>query len=135
MNVKKTIINLNRVLGTNDQIYKVPYELTQQKVQQPIKAVVDLPNKVIINYPLFAETVNGRCAMSGVLISKCVYDFTGESVLQQIDLNRSEIELFILFIYCMSFITHRLYQPERNIELFEKLVGRVIMFNIIFLIF
>lgn len=89
MNIKQTIINLDRVLGAP----LVP-KVTSAKVAaakalattKPIATTKPVTNNPPIEIDLgdFVEKVNGRCAVTGLYIGKATFQFTGQDLIHQL---------------------------------------------------
>lgn len=119
----ETLRNLDRVLGIRQQTVKIR---RSQAFKKPV-APATLP-KTNINFPDFVEKVNGRCAFTGLIIGKAVYEFTGHDLNEQLFTN-PDLTLLLISgdIALVTAMTLALYKPMNYEDLWE--FGEIVMYR------
>lgn len=120
----ETLRNLDRVLGIRQQTVKI------RRSQVFKKAAPTLPTlpKTNINFPDFVEKVNGRCAATGLIAGKAMYEFTGQDLNEQLFLN-PDLSLLLITgdIALVTALTLALYKPMNYEDLWE--FGEIVMYR------
>lgn len=127
MNIKQTIINLDRVLGTTKPPPPPVPKVTPVKAVAAAKPVANNP-PMEINLGDFVEKVNGRCAVTGLYIGKATFQFTGQDLIHQLVDDPVKSSMLIgSDITIVLFLSALLYKKIDYENLFE--FGEIVMYR------
>jgi hypothetical protein len=122
MNYKKTLVNLDKVLGIRNTV-KI-----KKKVAKPSKPNPEPSKEAPKPYWNYAEVVNGRCAMLGQVLGPYVYATKGLTLYDQIvHYPLATVSLAgVLWAYIagMSMVGGQFYNPKGTLENIELGLGQ-----------
>lgn len=118
--VKKTLKNLDRVLGIRSKTLKLRKKIVKPKVVKDSKLTAD-----------YFEKLSGRCALSGLYIGKAMYIYTGQDIIHQlVDNPLTSSSLIVTDIGLMSILTAIIYKEtdyNNMIDLWQMVLYRFVM--------
>lgn len=127
----ETLRNLDRVLGIKQQTMKMKKpQAVRFQPKPPVVPVVPVVPEVIrtINFPDYVEKLNGRCAVSGLVIGKSVYQFSGLGLVEQLFTNPEMSMLFVTVdIAIITLLTTIFYKPINYNDAWE--FGLIVMYR------
>lgn len=107
--VKKTLKNLDRVLGIRSKTLKIRKRLVKPIVVESSKFTAD-----------YFEKLSGRCALSGLYIGKALYIYTNQDIIHQlVDNPLVSSSLLVTDVTLMSMITSMIYKETDYNNMFE----------------
>lgn len=129
----ETLRNLDRVLGVKQQTMKIrrpsPAKFQAPSAVPNVPQVPQVPQVIrTINFPDFVEKLNGRCAVSGLIIGKSVYQFSGNGLIEQLLNNPDMAMLYVsLDIAVITLLTTIFYKNIDYNNAWE--FGEIVMYR------
>ena len=127
MSIRKTLVNLDKVLGTKPKLPSYTTKIRKKPKKPEPEPVITVP-KIDKTYWELAEVVNGRMATLGQGIAPYIYYTKGLTLVDQVTMyTEPALILSIIFgayITLTSYMTFPLYDKNGRVENVELLIGQ-----------